>query len=587
MGNEKRLILAVVLMLGVVAIVNVLFPPQRPPQPPVQPDTVDIIPAEVTSPAAGEEETRQEQLPIAADSAAAPELVPPAGVATAEPPLAEDTVWVSSPTYRLGFAQLGGHLVSAEMLGFESLAEATNGQPVQLVPPGTEGFFTHQWLVGDDTLDLRRVPFDIEPPTGLTLASGGQAQTLNLAYQYPGTEFRIELSYTFRPDDYVIDFQGRLIGGPARGWWLMGLGPGLLSNEWDPQNDYRSNLAYSAMGLEGVLSQKIEDLEPGERATLDGPLEWVAVRTKYFVEALVLPDSDEEGRFGGLMIRSLPEPHRALGVASFPVSRDGDFQRTIYLGPQDYGRLKAVGHELDKVMPFGYKWLQPVLRPLAGAITTLLTWMHNFLGLGYGWILIIFGVGIRVVLFPLYQKSMRSQMATMRVQPLMKEIQEKYKNDPQKLQQEMMKLYREHKVNPLGGCLPMLLPFPILIALFFVFRDTIEFRGVPFLWLPDLSQPDPLYIIPVLMGASIFLLQWITTRSSPPNPQMKMMMYIMPVMMVVLFFRFAAGLNLYYATMNLASLPQQLYVAKERKAAQAQGPPGKKPDEKPRKKSKT
>jgi len=587
MGNEKRLILAVVLMLGVVALVNVLFPPQRPPESAQQPDSVAVSAADVTTPAAGQEASPRGRLPIADDTQAVPEIVPPTAVAAAEQPLAEDTVWVSSPLYRFGFAQRGGRLVSAEMVQFESLAEETKGQPVQLVPPDAEDFFTHQWLVGNDTLDLRRAQFDIQPSTGLSLASGGQPQVLTLTYTYPGTEFRVELSYTFRPDNYVVDLQGRVIGGPTRGWWLMGLGPGLLSNEWNPENDYKTNLAYSAMGLEGVQSQKVSGLEPGERVTLDGPFEWVAVRTKYFLTALVLPvDADEEGRFGGLMIRSLPEPYRAQAVASFPVSREGDFLRELYIGPQDYGRLKAVGHELDKVLPFGYKWLEPVLRPLAGAITTLLTWMHNFLGLGYGWILIIFGVGIRVVLFPLYQKSMRSQMATMRVQPLMKEIQEKYKNEPQKLQQEMMKLYKEHKVNPLGGCLPMLLPFPILIALFFVFRDTIEFRGVPFLWLPDLSQPDPLYIIPVLMGASIFLLQWITMKSSPPNPQMKMMMYVMPVMMVVLFFRFAAGLNLYYATMNLASLPQQLYVAKERKAAQAQGPPGKKPEEKPRKKSK-
>jgi YidC/Oxa1 family membrane protein insertase len=588
MGNEKRLILAVVLMLGVVALVNVLFPPQRPPEPTQQPDSVEATPADLTPPTAGQEETVPGALPIPADTQGIPEVVPPTAVAPSQQPQVEDTVWVSSPIYRFGFTSRGGRLVSAEMLEFESLAEETKGQPVQLVPPGTEDFFTHQWLVGDDTLDLRRVQFDIQPRSGLSLASDGQPQTLTLTYTYPGTEFRVELSYTFTPDNYVIDLQGRLVGGPGRGWWLLGLGPGLLSNEWDPENDYRTNLAYSAMGLEGVVSEKIEGLEPGERLTLDGPFDWVAVRTKYFLTAVVLPfDADEDGRFGGLMIRSLPEPYRAQAASSFPVSREGDFQRTIYMGPQDYGRLKAVGRELDKVLPFGYKWLEPVLRPLAGAITTLLTWMHSFFGLGYGWILIIFGIGIRVVLFPLYQKSMRSQMATMRVQPLMKEIQEKHKNDPQKLQQEMMKLYREHKVNPLGGCLPMLLPFPILIALFFVFRDTIEFRGVPFLWLPDLSQPDPLYIIPVLMGASIFLLQWITMKSSPPNPQMKMMMYVMPVMMVVLFFRFASGLNLYYATMNLASLPQQLYVAKERKAAQAQGPPGKKPEEKPRKKSKT
>jgi YidC/Oxa1 family membrane protein insertase len=256
------------------------------------------------------------------------------------------------------------------------------------------------------------------------------------------------------------------------------------------------------------------------------------------------------------------------------VGRDGGFGYTIYMGPQDYGRLTAAGRDLNQVTPYGYRWLQPVLRPLAGAITALLVWMHRFLGLGYGWILILFGIGIRVLLFPLYQKSMRSQMATMRVQPLMKEIQTKYKNDPQRLQQEMMKLYKEHGVNPLGGCLPMLLPFPILIALFFVFRDTIEFRGVPFLWLPDLSRADPLYIIPILMGASVFLLQWIGQRSMPQsNPQLKMMMWFMPIMLTVLFLNFASGLNLYYATMNLASLPQQLYLAKERRAVAGQPAP--------------
>jgi YidC/Oxa1 family membrane protein insertase len=358
---------------------------------------------------------------------------------------------------------------------------------------------------------------------------------------------------------------------------MLGLGSGLQSNEADPEADYNANLAFAARGPEGVESQKISDVEPGERTSLDGPFDWVAVRTKYFVTAVVLPlEAGSEGRFGGLMIRGVSAPHRAEGAASFPLARDGSFAYTIYMGPTDHGRLSAVGRELQQVIPYGYKWLQPVLRPLAAAITSVLVWSHNVLGLTYGWVLILFGVGIRVVLFPLYQKSMRSQMATMRVQPLMKEIQEKHKNEPQRMQQETMKLYREHKINPLGGCLPMLLPFPILIALFFVFRDTIEFRGVPFLWLPDLSRADPYYIIPVLMGASIFLLQWISQRSMPQvNPQMKMMMYIMPVMMTVLFLRFASGLNLYYATMNLASLPQQLYLNKERRAAASQPAPAK------------
>jgi len=179
---------------------------------------------------------------------------------------------------------------------------------------------------------------------------------------------------------------------------------------------------------------------------------------------------------------------------------------------------------------------------------------------------------VRVLLWPLNQKAMESSARMQTVAPLMKAIQERYKGDQQRLQQEMMKLYKEHKVNPLGGCLPMLLPMPILFALFFVFLNTIEFRGVPFLWLPDLSQPDPLYIIPVVMGVSMFSLMKIGQMGTPANPQMKLMVYFMPVMMTVLFLKFSSGLNLYYAATNLFSLPQQWLVARRRVATQAAGP---------------
>jgi YidC/Oxa1 family membrane protein insertase len=146
----------------------------------------------------------------------------------------------------------------------------------------------------------------------------------------------------------------------------------------------------------------------------------------------------------------------------------------------------------------------------------------------------------------------------------MKEIQDKYKSDPQRVQQEMFKLYKEHGVNPLGGCWPMLLPMPVLFALFFVFQNTIELRGASFLWLPDLSRPDPLYIIPVIMGLSMWGLTKVGQVGMEPNPQMKMMLYIMPVMMTFLFLNFASGLNLYYAVSNIASIPQQWLLARER-----------------------
>jgi YidC/Oxa1 family membrane protein insertase len=573
MGMEKRLVLAIVAMMAVVVIVNVLFPPPPLPQPPAAADS--MAPG---GPAVG---------PPTADSAAPVSGPEPGVAALAVPSLApapaadasEDTVWVEGPLFRLGFAQRGGRLVSARMTRFESLAPDTRGQPVELVPAGTDNFFTNLWVVGDDTLNLSSARFDISPAAGLLLDPGGGPQSLLLSYQPEGTTLRVELLYTFRPDSYSVTIEGRVAGVRATGWWAIGLGSGLQSNEWDPSADNKANLAFAGKGDGKPISKRVGDVAPGARVSLDGPFDWAAVRGKYFVAALVVPpEASVERRFAGVLITGTPLPYRAEGFVSFPLDREGGFSYRAYIGPQDYGRLKALHHDLDEVTPYGYSWLQPIIRPLAGAITSLLVWMHRVLGLGYGWILVIFGVGIRVLLFPLYQKSMRSQLATMRVQPLLKEIQDKYKNDPQRLQQEMLHMYREHGINPLGGCLPMLLPFPILIALFFVFRDTIEFRGAPFLWLPDLSRPDPYYIIPLLMGGSMLLLQWLGQRGVPQtNPQMKFMMWAMPIMFIVLFLNFASGLNLYYATMNVASLPQQLYLARERRTAGVQPAPARGP----------
>src|SRR5690606_41153238 len=139
----------------------------------------------------------------------------------------------------------------------------------------------------------------------------------------------------------------------------------------------------------------------------------------------------------------------------------------------------------------------------------ILVFLRTILDLGYGWVLIVFGVLMRVVLFPLNHKAMKAQLRNMAVQPLVQEIQAKHRDNPEKLQKEMMRLYKEHGFNPMAGCLPMLLPWPVLFALFFVFQGTIEFRGASFLWLPDLSAPDPLFILPVFLGFSMFFLQWM------------------------------------------------------------------------------
>jgi YidC/Oxa1 family membrane protein insertase len=207
------------------------------------------------------------------------------------------------------------------------------------------------------------------------------------------------------------------------------------------------------------------------------------------------------------------------------------------------------------------------VQPFVTIVMRALLWMKHTTNLSYGWVLVLFGVLIRLALWPLNQRAMRTSIAMQRLQPELQAIQKKYKEDPRKQQEVIMKVYKEHGMSPLSplmGCLPMLLPMPVLYALYFVFQNTIEFRGVPFLWLPDLSMRDPYYITPLVMGLSMYVMSWIGLKAAPPNPQAKVMSYMMPVMLTVLFLNLASGLNLYYAVQNIAALPQQWLLARER-----------------------
>jgi YidC/Oxa1 family membrane protein insertase len=290
------------------------------------------------------------------------------------------------------------------------------------------------------------------------------------------------------------------------------------------------------------------------------------VKSKYFMGALLSADSSKP-QFGGAILIGGPRPSRVATQmqtwVTMAVGQDGRFHYQLYLGPQT--RLGTLGRQLDRATTYG-AFLKGIVMPVAGWFTWLFIWAHEHLHLSYGLVLVAFGVLVRLLLWPLNQRAMKSQVAMMAVQPVLQDLQKRYKNDPTKLQTEMMKVYKEHGVNPLGGCLPMLLPMPVLLALFFVFSRAIELRGTPFLWLPDLSLRDPYFITPLVMGGSMYVLSKLSQAGMPPNPQAKMMTVMMPIMMTVLFFNFASGLNLYYAVSNLVSLPQQYLINKARMA---------------------
>jgi YidC/Oxa1 family membrane protein insertase len=339
------------------------------------------------------------------------------------------------------------------------------------------------------------------------------------------------------------------------------------SNEADTLDDQR-HFAYAYhIHLRDVTSVGFGKMDPTESRADTGTIDWVAARDKYFLITLIQPRGGTP--FTGVQMHGAPRTGKiataATGFAVQPVV-DGRFGFELYAGPQAIEQLGGIADDLNNVNPYG-SFLRPIVQPFTTITLRVLIWMKNALKVNYGWVLILFGVLIRLLLWPLNQRAMRAGIQMQRLQPQLQEAQKKYKGDAAKIQEETMKVYREHGMSPLSpllGCLPMLLPFPILYALYYVFQNTIEFRGVPFLWMTDLSLRDPYYITPIVMGASMFLLSWIGMRNGPSNPQTKMMSVMMPVVFTAMFLNLASGLNLYYAVQNMTSLPQQWMLSRER-----------------------
>ena len=550
---ERRVILAVLLMLIIAVLPSILFPPKK---------TADRGTGGRPDSTAGTAAAAPEPAAMPAQPSAGPPVRTSAGTPA-------ETVWVTSPLYRLGFTTRGGALVRAELLNYRSFAKADSGRPVQLVRDGVPLLAYRRTGGGGDTTLMSDWSLT---PSATRVQVGSEGATLTFTGARDGARFALE--YRFFPAEYRFAVRGRMEGfGPAGATLLLGMGDGLRSVEADSMDDFR----HYAVVTKATKTQRTDfgSVKPGERKILDGPFEWTGIKSKYFFTA-ALAVEENEPRFGATIVEGGPRTAsasslfgrsavatRAAVAVTLPVPPAGAFDYQVYVGPLEYRRLSQLGHDLDDANPYG-GFLQPIIQPVSVLVVNILIWMHDQLRLAYGWVLIIFGILVRLLLWPLNQRAMESSIRMQAVAPLLKQVQERYKNEPERLQREMMKLYKEHNVNPFGGCLPMLLPMPVLFALFFVFANTIEFRGVAFLWLPDLSRPDLYYIIPIVMGLSMFVLSKVGQIGMPPNPQTKMMLYFMPAFLTLLFLNFASGLNLYYAVSNIFSIPQQYLIARRR-----------------------
>ncbi len=483
----------------------------------------------------------------------------------AAPVIAEDTI--TTPTSILRFSNVGGALVGASFLGYRSLDDSTSR--VELARTG-EFLLRFRIQAGGDALAvdhtvLERAP--TAPPNGVAYRGVVRGVPVTVAWSFAPDSYTVKIAGEVQSIGYVGRVTVSAEGLAPGSYLLVDLPPGFQTTESDSLTDYQ-HLAYAYKpATAGADLIRFNSMDPGERKVVRGPLTWAVAKSKYFLVG-VLSTGTGEG-FAELQATGQPKNGKLTtnGAATVVVPLvNGSATLETYVGPQEWRRLVAMGREFESANPYG-GFMQGVIQPFATIVMRILLWMKDTLQLPYGWTLIAFGFLIRIVLWPLNQTAMRSSLKMQMVQPEMAAIQKKYKGDPEKLRTEMMKLYAEHGMSPfsaLSGCLPMLIPMPVLFALFFVFQNTIEFRGVEFLWLADISQKDPFYILPVLMAVSMYLLSWIGMRNAPPNPQAKIMLYVLPLMMLFFLFNFAAGLNLYYAAQNIAALPQQWLIANER-----------------------
>jgi YidC/Oxa1 family membrane protein insertase len=513
-------------------------------------------------------------------------------------------ITVRTPLYELVITTAGAEIVSAKLTNFE-----TDGRPIDLVAQDDtprRGGMVAVTLVGETrSQPLGDVLFDAYSSGSPTALSDGSvfqldANTPEKELVFTATSADggvIERYYRFNHDSYLIQAGVRFATAhvPYVRDVSWSLGPGMGSTEVNVEEDH------AAMRATLRLGDEYHRKKPGDfDENFTGTVHWAALQNKYFTTILMAQapaggQAHSEGvKAESFMTASIELPlSERLGRA--------DQMIDVYLGPIDYEALKAFDRGLEKNVEMGF-WL---FRPVSGVILWCLLWLYKFIP-NYGVVIIILSVVTKVLFYRLTHKSFKSMRDLQSLQPRIQALKDKYGDDKQRLSQETMKLYKEAGVNPLGGCLPMLLQMPVFIALFNVLRSTIELRGAPFVgWMNDLSQQDVLAtmpfslpfmgdavsVLPILMGVGMLVQSKIGGSIAGPTSsaaQPKAFQYMLPIVFTVLFYRMPSGLVLYWLVNTVLSVAQQYYINKgadeEERANKAKAAENETADEKPEKK---
>lgn len=581
--EQKRLLLALVISAVILFGWSYLFPPPTPP------NNNNSGPVTASSSA-----------PVPTAPAGATDLTPNLTPNSAADNTPQRTVVVSTPLYRAEFASAGAVAKSwiikrskdadGEGKPLQSIASTKdNPQPLELVSPegARRGQFPLLLSTGRPDLDARlsAANYLIKGLDGASdsvevSVNPGEQRTLEFVLTDSAANLEVVKRLTFDADRYTVRVETKLSqGGQPLPNTKISIGPS-IGDQGVPYFTFYSvapeGVAYVGDQVERFYASEIEQNEQSPRVrAVGGPVQWAGVSDTYFAMTLVLPRPET----GGLEYRTEKYQHqydggqedRYLITGYVPVPSDGS-PTYLFTGPKDHDLLEETsgyisgnlgGRNVDLSRLIDYGWTGRFTKPLAAPIIWSIKHLNRLTG-SYGLAIILFTVIIYMLFFPLKWRSSKSMKKAQKLAPQMKEIQEKMKglkqNDPKlkELQMEQLRLMKEG--NPLGGCLPLLIQMPFLIALYIAITISIDFRQSSFLWIPDLSAADPIRLLPILMAASMLVLQLITPMPQSDPLQRKMMAIIMPVMMLYILWSAPAGLLVYWLVGNLVGFGQQFVI---------------------------
>ena len=468
-------------------------------------------------------------------------------------------IQVETDELRVSINPVGGDIVSLSLPGYPTRKNRPD-QPFQLLEQSSSRIYVAQsGLAGQNGPDAReagRPTYSVEQ-NSYVLEDGSDQLTVDLRFEENNVSYTKR--FTFNRGDYLIGVEYIVDNRSDTTWNGNLFGQIKRDGSGDPSSSSATGMATYLGAAYWAPDNSYEKVSLGDmdKSRLREPVEggWVAWLQHYFVSAWI-PAADQTHVY---QTRKDSQGNYIVGfispASSVAAGQQGSISADFYAGPKIQDRLEQISQGLELTVDYGFLWW------IAQPLFFVLSLIHSFVG-NWGWSIILLTILIKLVFFPLSATSYRSMANMRRVAPKLQALREQHGDDRQKMSAAMMELYKKEKINPLGGCLPILVQMPVFIALYWTLMESVEMRQAEWLgWIVDLSQKDPFFILPILMGATMFIQQQL--NPAPPDPMQAKVMKMLPIIFTFFFLWFPAGLVLYWVVNNILSIAQQWYITRQ------------------------